>query len=135
MLQAGAAKAGLEIKVVAEPYTSIAPKLDDPERAHDLIPLWRSAYFADPHNWTGFLFNSNNFKAGNASFYKNPRIDELTDKALAVTDQEQRRPLYEEASRILVELGLKEPLARRAVTPESVNILSARAGGEIVGEY
>nr|WP_249168118.1 FAD-dependent monooxygenase [Bradyrhizobium elkanii] len=35
------------------------------------------------------------------------------------------------ASRILVELGLKEPLALRAVTPESVNILSARAGGEI----
>ncbi|WP_375789240.1 FAD-dependent monooxygenase [Bradyrhizobium sp. Pha-3] len=35
------------------------------------------------------------------------------------------------ASRILVELGLKEPLARRAVTPESVNILSVRAGGEI----
>ena len=35
------------------------------------------------------------------------------------------------ASRILIELGLKEPLARRAVTPESVNILSARAGGEI----
>ncbi|WP_342711912.1 FAD-dependent monooxygenase [Bradyrhizobium sp. B124] len=35
------------------------------------------------------------------------------------------------ASRILVELGLKEPLARRAVTPESVNILSARAGSEI----
>ncbi|MHC2438922.1 FAD-dependent monooxygenase [Bradyrhizobium sp. USDA 4451] len=35
------------------------------------------------------------------------------------------------ASRILVELGLKEPLARRAVTPESVTILSARAGGEI----
>ncbi|MHC2252062.1 salicylate hydroxylase [Bradyrhizobium embrapense] len=35
------------------------------------------------------------------------------------------------ASRILVELGLKEPLARRAVTPDSVNIMSARAGGEI----
>lgn len=35
------------------------------------------------------------------------------------------------ASRILVGLGLKEPLTRRAVTPESVNILSARAGGEI----
>ncbi|PAY04134.1 monooxygenase [Bradyrhizobium sp. UFLA03-84] len=35
------------------------------------------------------------------------------------------------ASRILVELGLKEPLARRAVTPESVNIMSARAGGAI----
>lgn len=35
------------------------------------------------------------------------------------------------ASRILVELGLKDVLARRAVTPESVTILSTRAGGEI----
>jgi peptide/nickel transport system substrate-binding protein len=103
MLQAGAAKAGLEIKIVAEPYTTLAPKLDDPERAHDLIPLWRSAYFADPHNWTGFIFHSRNFKAGNASFYKNARIDELTDQALLITDQEKRRPLYEEASRILLD--------------------------------
>jgi salicylate hydroxylase len=35
------------------------------------------------------------------------------------------------ASRILVELGLKPRLAGRAVTPESINIMSARAGGEI----
>jgi salicylate hydroxylase len=35
------------------------------------------------------------------------------------------------ASRILVELGLKPRLAPRAVTPDSVNIISARAGGEI----
>jgi salicylate hydroxylase len=35
------------------------------------------------------------------------------------------------ASRILVELGLQPRLARRAVTPEANNILSARAGGEI----
>jgi peptide/nickel transport system substrate-binding protein len=103
MLQAGAAKAGLDIKIVAEPYTTIAPKLDDPDRAHDLVPLWRSAYFADPHNWTGYIYNSKNFKAGNASFYKNVRVDELTDQALAITDQEKRRPLYEEVSRILVD--------------------------------
>ena len=35
------------------------------------------------------------------------------------------------ASRILVELGLKPRLAPRAVTPEAVSIMSARAGGEI----
>ena len=35
------------------------------------------------------------------------------------------------ASRILVELGLEPRLAGRAVTPESINIMSARAGGEI----
>jgi len=35
------------------------------------------------------------------------------------------------ASRILVELGLEPRLAGRAVMPESINIMSARAGGEI----
>ena len=35
------------------------------------------------------------------------------------------------ASRILVELGLKERLAPRAVTPEAISIVSTRAGGEI----
>lgn len=103
MLQAGCAKIGLDVKIVAEPYTTIAPKLDDPDRAHDLVPLWRSAYFADPHNWTGYMFNSSNIKAGNTSFYKNEKVDELTNKALLLTEQEERRPLYEEVSRILIE--------------------------------
>jgi salicylate hydroxylase len=35
------------------------------------------------------------------------------------------------ASRILVELGLQPRLSPLAVTPESINIMSARAGGEI----
>jgi len=35
------------------------------------------------------------------------------------------------ASRILVELGLEPRLAGRAVAPDSINIMSARAGGEI----
>jgi salicylate hydroxylase len=36
------------------------------------------------------------------------------------------------ASRILVDLGLKPRLAARAVTADAINIMSARAGGEIV---
>ena len=35
------------------------------------------------------------------------------------------------ASRVLLDLGLKPRLDARAVIPESVNIMSARAGGEI----
>lgn len=35
------------------------------------------------------------------------------------------------ASRILVELGLQPRLGPRAVTPDAINIMSARAGGEI----
>lgn len=36
------------------------------------------------------------------------------------------------ASRILVELGLSERLRLRAVTPEAISIMSARAGGELL---
>jgi salicylate hydroxylase len=36
------------------------------------------------------------------------------------------------ASRVLVGLGLKDRLGMRAVTPEAISIMSARAGGEIV---
>ena len=49
------------------------------------------------------IYNSRNIGAGNASHYRNARFDDLTDKALRLTDQDARRPLYEEASRILVE--------------------------------
>lgn len=35
------------------------------------------------------------------------------------------------ASRLLIALGLQERLAARAVTPEAISIMSARAGGEI----
>ena len=37
------------------------------------------------------------------SFFSNKRFDELTDKALVLVKQEDRQPLYEEASRILVD--------------------------------
>jgi peptide/nickel transport system substrate-binding protein len=103
LLQAGAGKIGIDIKLITEPWPVIYGKLGDPEKTHDLVPLWRSAYFADPHNWTGYMYNSRNIGAGNASFYKNAKFDELTDKALVLTRQEARQPLYEEASRILVE--------------------------------
>ncbi len=36
------------------------------------------------------------------------------------------------ASSVLIDLGLKERLAARAVTPEAISIMSARAGGEII---
>jgi peptide/nickel transport system substrate-binding protein len=103
LLQAGCEKIGIEVKLNSEPWPVISGKFTDKEKMHDLVPLWRSAYFADPHNWTGYIYNSRNIGAGNASFYKNSQFDELTDKALVLTSQEERQPLYEEASRILVD--------------------------------
>jgi peptide/nickel transport system substrate-binding protein len=103
LLQAGCARIGIDVKLISEPWPVIAGKFGDSQKQHDLVPLWRSAYYADPDNWTGAIYNSHKIGSGNASFYQNSRFDQLTEQALVLTAQERRQPLYEEASRILVE--------------------------------
>src|ERR1700692_1159379 len=55
----------------------------------------------------------------------------LLEKAEGLEEAGAGLQLSPNASRILVELGLQPRLGPRAVTPESINIMSARAGGEI----
>ena len=55
----------------------------------------------------------------------------LLEKAERLEEAGAGIQLSPNASRILVELGLEPRLAGRAVAPESINIMSARAGGEI----
>lgn len=38
-----------------------------------------------------------------SSWYKNPKVDELLNKALIVVSKDERRKLYEEACRLVVE--------------------------------
>jgi peptide/nickel transport system substrate-binding protein len=42
-------------------------------------------------------------KGANRSFYSNPRVDGLIDKARSITDQQQRRQLYSELQQLLAE--------------------------------
>ena len=70
-----------------------------PNTTPDISIYWISTYYADPHNWVGEMFSlltAGTFK--NAAHYKNPKVDELLDKALSLTDQAERAKLYEEAT-------------------------------------
>ena len=55
----------------------------------------------------------------------------ILEKAERLEEAGAGLQLSPNASRILVELGLQPRLAARAVTPDAINIMSARAGGEI----
>ena len=55
----------------------------------------------------------------------------ILEKAERLEEAGAGLQLSPNASRILVDLGLRPRLAPRAVTPEAINIMSARAGGEI----
>ena len=55
----------------------------------------------------------------------------ILEKAERLEETGAGLQLSPNASRILVELGLQPRLAARAVTPDAISIVSARAGGEI----
>lgn len=100
LLQNGMARAGLRSRLVNEPFPVTSQRMRDAEQMYDVLFLWRSTYYADPHNWAGELLHSGRRGGGNASFYANPAIDRLLDQALAITDQEKRAPLYEQVARL-----------------------------------
>jgi salicylate hydroxylase len=55
----------------------------------------------------------------------------LLEKAERLEETGAGLQLSPNATRVLIGLGIKERLGSRAVVPESINIMSARAGGEI----
>jgi peptide/nickel transport system substrate-binding protein len=56
---------------------------------------------ADPHGLLYILFHSKGF--ANTTGYNNPRVDEFLDRAAAIFDPERRKPLYQEAERLIVD--------------------------------
>jgi peptide/nickel transport system substrate-binding protein len=104
VLQNGLHQIGIESKVVGIPWPVIVERFADPETTPDISSYWISTYYADPHNWIGEMFHSDTrgtFK--NASHYSNEKVDELLDKALASTDQEERAEYYSQATEIVVQ--------------------------------
>ena len=100
LLQGGLTKAGIQSRLLNEPWPVVANKSRDPEQAYDVLFLWRSTYYADPHNWAGDMLHTRNHRGNNYSYYSNPEVDRLLDQALATPDQELRAPLYEQVARI-----------------------------------
>ncbi|WP_439577981.1 ABC transporter substrate-binding protein [Elioraea sp.] len=100
LLQNGLTRAGVPSRLLNEPWPVVSNKMRDPEQMYDVLFLWRSTYYADPHNWAGELLHTNRHRGGNASYYSNPEVDRLLNEALATADQERRAPLYEQVARI-----------------------------------
>jgi peptide/nickel transport system substrate-binding protein len=56
---------------------------------------------ADPSGLLAILFHSKGF--ANSTGYTNSRVDELLDRAAAIYEPERRKPLYQEAERLIVD--------------------------------
>ncbi len=57
----------------------------------------------DPDNFLYSLLAGASVGAGNTSFYDNPEVNDLLAQATAVSDQEERKTIYEQAEQLIVD--------------------------------
>ena len=103
LLQSNLRQIGLKVDIKDTFFPNLASMAANRDTAPDMWFHWVSAFFIDPSNWIGEMYDSQFQGAWKASaFYNNSKVDALLREALAVPDQDKRRDLYEDASRLVV---------------------------------
>lgn len=103
ILQAGLRQIGIKLNIVRETWPTLSGKAKDIDTSPDMWIHWVSTYYADPENWIGEMYSSSRWGAWKASsWYKNPEVDTLLKRARTISNIEERRRLYEQASRTVV---------------------------------
>jgi peptide/nickel transport system substrate-binding protein len=100
LFQSDLASIGVNLQIVPDTWANITTNTAKAETSPDMWIHWVSTYFVDPENWVGQMYDSQfhgTWKA--SSFYKNAKVDELLGRARNLVKQEERAPLYEEATR------------------------------------
>ncbi len=104
VLQNGLRKIGIESTINSYTWPVLLEKVRKKETTPDLITMWISAYYVDPHNWIGQMYDpkqSGTYRS--ASWYVNPEVESLIDKGLTTLDQSARVSIYEDIARIVTE--------------------------------
>lgn len=103
LFQSDAKKLGLNMKVVPNTWPNLTASTGKPETTPDMWIHWVSAYFIDPENWIGTMYDSQFHGTWKASaWYKNDKVDELLRAARANPNREERAKLYAQAARLVV---------------------------------
>jgi peptide/nickel transport system substrate-binding protein len=104
ILQNGLAQIGVKLDVIKETWPVLTGKARKIETTPDMWVHWVSTYYPDPNNWIGEMYLSANRGSWKASsWYTNPKADDLLNRALKVVSIDERKKLYEEASRLIVD--------------------------------
>jgi len=93
---------GIESVVKVSPWPVVLSHLSSSDTRADIVAHWRSAFYVDPNNWVGEMYGTR-YQGKTSSYYSNPEFDRLLERALISNDQEERRKLYEEMTRIVID--------------------------------
>jgi peptide/nickel transport system substrate-binding protein len=94
-----------DIGVQADIQTAEWTQYRDDRRAHKYqcsLAGWQGDN-GDPDNFLYTFFSSASIGAENFSRYENPEVDDLLNQAKEVSDQEERKALYQEAEQLIVD--------------------------------
>jgi peptide/nickel transport system substrate-binding protein len=127
---------GLKVQIVTNDWGTHLAKTRNGE--HQMALLGWISDNGDPDNFLGVLLSSATARKGSAlniSFYKNPKFDELIDKAKVELNPEKRAALYKEAQEIIHDDCPMIPLAHVRDTVamrKNVQNLRLAATGDII---
>lgn len=105
LAQQDLAAIGIAVRLRPASFPVYLEQTGRPRTVQMLFGGW-SMDFPDPASFLEPLFHSRSATARNASnrsFYRNPALDALLDRARSEPDRDRRAALYREASRILVQ--------------------------------
>lgn len=104
LFQSDLKRLGLNAKIVTDTWPNMTASTAKPETTPDMWIHWVSAYFIDPENWIGTMYDSQFHGTWKASaWYKNPKVDELLRAARAIPNEADRARMYGDAARQVVE--------------------------------
>lgn len=100
LFQSDLAEIGINLKIINDTWANLTTNTAKAESTPDMWIHWVSTYFVDPENWVGQMYDSQfagTWKA--SSWYKNAKVDALLAKGRSLVVQEERVPIYEEATK------------------------------------
>jgi peptide/nickel transport system substrate-binding protein len=96
---------GIDIELKMVSFATYLKETGKPRVAQAAFTGWHQD-FPDPSNFMDILFHSRSIhpeNSENRSFYRNPKLDEILDRARPEVDREKRLALYAEANAILAD--------------------------------
>lgn len=103
LLATGLQAIGLNTVIEDSPWNTVSSRFCNSETMYDIVPLWKSTYYADPHNWVGELFATRYHGGRNTTWYSNAEFDRMINDAVLVSNQAARSTLYNTAIRHIVD--------------------------------
>jgi peptide/nickel transport system substrate-binding protein len=103
ILLAGAAKLNIKVNVTPMVWANVLTMRTKSETMPQMISLWLAPLYGDADAQLFQQWHGDSWGRGNYSFYKNPKVDDLLERARRSTNAKARADLQAQAQRILVE--------------------------------